>query len=388
MRTLALCVLTAGSPARAQTPTPHNTPGTNASNPASEPRDSSAEPTLRQKIGQMIMVGFRGTSLAEDATVMHDIHHRHLGGVVLYNRDVPTDEPVRNIEDATQLRALIAQLQRAAPGPPLLVAVDQEGGRVRRLGARFGFAARSTAAHFGRINDPARTETFALETARTLINLGINLNFAPVVDLDDPHSPVISKHGRSYGSDPDQVVQHARAFIRGHRTHGVLTALKHFPGHGSARDDSHHGLPDITRYWKSVELEPFRRLITGGLADSVMTAHLYHRELDPDHPATLSRQILGVLRHSMHYQGVIISDDLQMQAIRNHYDEARALELAIEAGVDVLMFSNNTIYDDNVAERVMGSIERSIKRGRIDPGRIDESYARINVLKKRLAKSE
>lgn len=352
------------------------------------PPGPASEPTLERKVGQMLLVGFRGTELEPDHWVLRAIERYALGGVVLYSVDVPTGERPRNISDPQQLRRLTARLHAAAGELPLFVAVDQEGGRVRRLGDAFSPASRPSAAQLGAANDEAATRAFSASIGQTLAAAGINMNFAPVVDLNThPDNPAIGAHGRSFGSDPDRVVRHARAFIDGHRSHGVLTVLKHFPGHGSARSDSHRGWVDITGVWSERELDPFRRLVAGGLADAVMTAHVYHRGLDATHPATLSKSVIGLLRRQMGFNGVVVSDDLQMRAIRDAFGDGAAVRLAIEAGVDLLMFSNNSIYDPEVVPRVVAHVVASIRNGGLDPAVVDSAYLRITALKRTLARA-
>lgn len=330
------------------------------------------------------MVGFRGLSLDPHSTIAQDLRQRRVGGVILYRTDVPSGGGPRNIDSPEQVRALVGQLRAHADGP-LLIAVDQEGGRVRRLGARFGLGPEPTPHMLGANNDLRTTRRWASATASTLASLGINLNFAPVVDLNlNPASPAIGAHGRSLGTDPNRVVEHARVIIEAHRQHGVLTSLKHYPGHGSADVDSHAGLPDVTDLWREVELDPFRRLIAKGLADSVMVAHLFHRRLDPAHPATLSAPILERLRRELGYQGVVFSDDLQMVAIRQRYPEEEAIRRALQAGVDVLMFSNNSVYDEHVVERVIGLVKGMIRRGELSPSVVERAYRRVVALKARI----
>ena len=348
--------------------------------------EAAEPPTLEEKVGQMLMVGFRGLRLADDATILRDIRDRNLGGVVLYSFDVPSETPTRNVRDPDQLRRLVAHLRRAAPAAPLLIAVDQEGGSVRRLKSRFGFGPNSTAARFGALDDVERTAAYADRTAAALVDVGINVNFAPVVDLDlNPNNPVIGAHGRSFGKSVEKVVRHALAVVRAHRARRVITTLKHFPGHGSSEVDSHRGLPDITRTWKEAELAPFRRMLQNGACDAVMTAHLYNLALDPDYPATLSRLTIDdVLRRDLGFDGVVFSDDMQMGAISGNYGEARAVELAIEAGVDILVFANNSTYDEHVTERIITTVKSLINRGELDPALIDRAYQRITQLKTRL----
>lgn len=296
------------------------------------------------------MVGFRGLKLERDNPILADIREGRVGGVVLFDYDVPSKSPIRNIESPKQVKALIKDLRRVAPGP-LLVAVDQEGGRVARLKEKFGFPPSVSAKSLGALDDAAATRKAALATAETLAEAGFDLNFAPVVDLDvNPANPVIGGLERSFSADPDIVTRHAAEVVKAHRECGVLTCLKHFPGHGSSRADSHLGFVDLTETWSRKELEPYARLIGAGLCDSVMTAHIFNAALDSDLPATLSAKVItGMLREGLAYGGPVISDDMQMKAISANYGFEDAIRKAIAAGVDILVFANNSVFDPDVA---------------------------------------
>ncbi len=256
---------------------------------ATAPPDTQA--SLEIKIGQMLMVGFRGLEASEDLAIVDEIRRYHLGGVVLFDYDVPSNTPVRNVESAGQVHALISGLQAAA-AIPLLVAVDQEGGSVARLKEAGGFAPTVSARALGEANDVERTREVVGAMAQALSGLGFNLNFAPVVDLDiNPDNPIIGRLNRSFSADPVVAIAQATAYIEAHHEHGVFCTLKHFPGHGSSAADSHYGLVDITNTWSPVEIEPYTALIKAGAADAIMTAHVFHAKLDPQYPATLSKPI-------------------------------------------------------------------------------------------------
>jgi beta-N-acetylhexosaminidase len=220
-----------------------------------------------------------------------------------------------------------------------------------------------------------------------LAELGINLNLAPVVDLNtNPDNPVIGRLERSFSADPAVVTEHALAFIRAHHEHQVLCSLKHFPGHGSSATDSHLGLVDVTSTWSSAELEPYARIIEAGEADTIMTAHVFNATLDPTYPATLSRPtITGILRDRLHYGGVVLCDDLQMGAIREQYGYETAVEAVIAAGVDILVIANNTVYEEGITARTVAIIKQLMEDGKVSEARIDESHGRIQRLKSRLA---
>ena len=292
--------------------------------------------------------------------------------------------PVRNIQSPGQVRALAASLQRIAP-TPVGIAIDQEGGRVNRLKAAYGFPESISHEELGRINDPEQTFAQAEKTARTLADLGINLNLAPVVDLDaGPDNPIIKGKKRSFSADPEVVARHATEFCRAHHQHGVMTCAKHFPGHGSARGDTHLGLVSVTDFWTEKELIPFQRLIEAGECDAIMTAHVFNARLDSERPATLSRAVVqGILRERLGFDGVVLSDDMEMKAIASHYGLKQAVQYGIEAGLDVLCFGNNMNFDPNIGERAAGLIEQLVAAGKISEARIDQSFQRIQKLKQR-----
>jgi len=341
--------------------------------------------SLDVKIGQMLMVGFRGLKVSDDHPIVQDIRNRYLGSVVLFDYDVPTQTPVRNIESPAQVKALVEALQ-AVSSTPLLVAIDQEGGKIRRLKEKFGFPPTVSHQYLGTMNDLALTCEHATAIAETLAQLGINLNLAPVVDLNtNPDNPIIGQLERSFSADPDIVTNHALEFIRVHHEQRVLCTLKHFPGHGSSADDSHLGLVDVTNTWSPTELEPYANIIKAGEADAIMTAHVFNANLDPEYPATLSKPtITGILREELNYDGVVISDDMQMGAIANHYGFETAIQATIEAGVDIIAIANNSVYEEDIAARTVALIKQWIQDGKIGEARINESYQRIQWLKGKL----
>ncbi|MFD1505877.1 glycoside hydrolase family 3 protein [Georgenia yuyongxinii] len=333
----------------------------------------------------MLLLGFRGTTLEPTNPVVADLE-RHLGGVVLFSRDVPSGSATRNITSPAQVAALTATLQAQAD-PPLLVTTDQEGGQVARLGPEHGFPATRSAAQLGAMGDPAATRAAAAEMARTLRVAGVNLNLAPVVDVNvNPTNPIIGALGRSFSAHPDVVAEEAAAFVRGHHDEGVLTTLKHFPGHGSSRADTHAGFVDVTDTWSEAELVPYRSLIGQGLADAVMVAHVFNATLDADHPASLSAAtITGLLREDLGFDGVVMSDDLQMGAITQQWSFDEAIHLAVQAGTDLLTFSNNLeAFEPDLGARAHATLLDLVRRGEIDEARIAASYERIQLLKARL----
>ena len=343
------------------------------------------DPDLDVKIGQMLKVGFRGLHLEDNDHIQRDIQDYHLGAVVLFDYDVPNRQPIRNVESPDQLRKLIHDLKELAH-LPLLITIDQEGGRVARLKPESGFPTSVSAKYLGNIDNADTTYYYSELTAKTLKDLGINVNLAPVADVNlNPDNPIIGGIERSFSNDPDIVTRHARTFIKAHNRQGILTTLKHFPGHGSSKDDSHLGMVDVTNLWSDSELIPYRRLIQSGDVDFIMTAHIFNENWDDTYPATLSKSVMtGLLREELGFEGVIFSDDMQMDAVRSYYGLETAIEQTIKAGVDILGFANNSVYDPEIIPQAHQIIKQLIEDGRITEKRIDESYRRIQEMKKRL----
>ncbi len=343
----------------------------------------AVEPTLEEKIAQMLVVGFRGTALDGTEPIARDLRDLGVGGVVLFDRDVLLQSYGRNVTSPEQLTALTASIRSLARTAPF-IAVDQEGGNVARLKPSCGFPATVTARSLGQLNDLGVTRTHATSIAATLWENGLSVNFAPVVDLDvNPDSPAIGRYGRSFSPDPVLVVAHAREFVLAADRLPIVTALKHFPGHGSARDDSHEGFVDVSDTWSEAELAPFQAFVDAGTARMVMTAHIFNRNLDPVDPATLSRAtITGLLRERMGFAGVVVSDDMQMGAITTRYGFETAVRKTIEAGVDVVLVANNIAYDPDVAPRTIELVAGWVREGSLDAARIDASYQRILRLKR------
>ncbi|HHO48188.1 MAG TPA: glycoside hydrolase family 3 protein [Desulfobacteraceae bacterium] len=339
----------------------------------------------RFDIGQMFLVGFDGTEADRDHPIAEAISRNRLGGVILFDRNV--DGTRQNIVSPEQLARLTAGLQGYAE-IPLLIATDQEGGRVCRLKEEDGFPPTVSARQLGDADERGETYRRAGVIASTLAQCGINLNLAPVVDLDlNPENPIIGRYGRSFGREVERVIALAAAFIRAHHDRGVACCLKHFPGHGSAAADSHLGFVDVTGQWGEVELEPFAGLFAAGLADAVMTAHVVNRRLDNrGFPATLSEPVIsGLLRGRLGFDGVVVSDDLQMKAISSGWGFEEAVQQAVLAGVDLLLVGNNLIREPDAVTRGIKAVERLVDKNGIGGERVAAALRRIAVLKKKIA---
>lgn len=357
-----------------------------APSPKNTNQEVSAEVPLATMIGQMLLVGTRGKTIEEvSPAFQQQIKAGKIGGIILFDYDVVKKKADRNIQSPEQVKKLIAELKKLAP-TPLFMAVDQEGGRVNRLKPKYGFPPSVSAQYLGDLDNADSTRYYADRTATTLQELGFNLNFAPAVDVNyNTESPAIGKIERSFSADPDQVIKQARIFIEQQAAKGILSTLKHFPGHGSAQADSHYGVTDITDYWQESELLPFEKL--GQLEEpvAIMTAHVVNKNLDPTFPATLSKKIItDILRKQLGFQGIIFSDDMQMKAVNDTYGFEAILKNAINAGVDVLVFGNNLVYDEQIPTKAIATITKLVEEGTISKDRIIQSYERILQTKQKI----
>ena len=345
---------------------------------------TSTVPSLETMIGQMIMVGVKGMNIEEvSPAFLKQIDQGHVGGIVLFDYDVTTKKAYRNVESPAQVKKLISDLQKHAP-IPLLMAVDQEGGKVNRLKAKYGFPNSVTAKYLGTLDDLDSTKYYAVQNAQTLKSLGFNVNFAPVVDIDlNPENPVIGKYERSYSDKSALVIKHATAWIKEQDAQGILSTLKHFPGHGSSDADSHEGITDVTKYWQEEELAPFKAISALDYQIAIMTAHVKNDQLDAIYPATLSKKVIHkILREDWQFDGLVFSDDLQMKAVNTIFDFETILQKSIEAGVDVLVFGNNIEYEEAIPAKAVKAIVEMVEEGLISRERIELSYGRIISVKK------
>jgi len=329
--------------------------------------------TLREKIGQMIWASFTGTRLND--TIKVDLHQRNLGGVILYAGNIVNPNQIKLLNDTIKLFSKT----------PSFIAVDQEGGRVARLNSTNGFSDSYTAYKLGTIfNSEDSTRKEARTMASWLKQCGFNVNLAPVADVNvNPNSPAIGKLERSFSQNPQTVFQHCAWFIDEFNKKNILTCLKHFPGHGSALQDSHLGFTDITNTWSNSELVPYQSLISQGYKDLVMIGHLYNAHLDSVYPASLSKNVTtDILRSQLGFNGVTITDDMaNMMAITLNYSFEDAVEYAVNAGNDILLYNSVLRNGSSIVENLIDIIESKVSQGKIPLSRIEESYNRIIQLK-------
>lgn len=338
---------------------------------------SANEVSLDKKISKLIVLGFDKTSLQKDDKIALMVK-QGLGGVILFDKNLRTKQDFKNILSPKQLKKLTSDLQNLSK-QKLLICIDEEGGRVARLREKRGFKEFKSPKEVSKLGLKNAQKTYS-EMAKMLSELGINSNLSPSVDLIYDYNPVIAGLSRSFSKNPSEVAEYAKEFIDAHRTYGILTAIKHFPGHGSSKADSHNGFTDLTNTWQEKELIPFKTLIDTNEVDMVMTAHVFNKNLDKNYPATLSYNIItNLLRKKLSYKGVIISDDMQMGAIRENYSLKEAVTLSLNAGVDLLIFSNQ-FGDEITLDDIVSIIKQQIKDKKIKQSTIEDSYKRVCTL--------
>jgi len=330
-------------------------------------------------IGEMLMLGFAGASAeAESAqSLAEHVAKGRVGGVCFLGYNARSKA---GVESLTRL------FSRAGRAAPPLIAIDQEGGAVQRLGAKLGYDAVPTALSVAAHRSTSEAQSLYAEMAGVLRGAGFNLNLAPVVDLGfEPRNPIVAHYGRAFGKDGASVAAYAGAFVAGHREQRVLTALKHFPGHGSTLTDSHESPVNISATWREDEFTPYRKLAAAGLVDIVMSGHLAHERLTGGLPASLSHEAIdGVLRGQIGFDGVAMTDDLDMAAIRSRYPLMKAIVLAVAAGNDIVLLSNSAEPDPDLPVAAIGAIKEAVASGAIAPARIEQSARRIAALKARV----
>jgi beta-N-acetylhexosaminidase len=324
---------------------------------------------LRRRIGQLLIAGFDGPSLSVEIKSL--AREFGLGGVILF---------ARNITEPEQVAELSFEAARLVPDLPVWVSIDQEGGRVARLKAPF--TEWPPLATIGRSGDPDLAGRFARALASELKAVGVSLDYAPVLDiLTNPNNPVIGD--RALSDEPDVVAQLGAAIIHALQDSGIAACGKHFPGHGDTGTDSHLELPLIEHpieRLRAVELVPFRAAIDAGVA-SIMTAHVFLPALDEQRPATLSKRIVsGILREGLKFEGLILSDDLEMKAIAAQYAVPAAAVLAVEAGCDGVLVCSG---DHDTQAAVLEALIHAVEDQEVRLTRIDDAFARHRRAKER-----
>jgi beta-N-acetylhexosaminidase len=344
-----------------------------------ETRDLEAQ-NLKRMVGQMLMVGFTGANAKSPGflKVIDDLEHGNVGGVLfLYH----------NIVSKSELETMVRMVKQCACETMPLIAIDEEGGAVERIGGRFRLPSIPSAARIGKASDAEARRQYA-SLAKKVADFGFNINFAPVVDVNkNPRNPVIGVHGRSFSADPAVVARYASIFIAEHHAVGVLTSLKHFPGHGSSTTDTHRQLTDVSRSWSPDELNPYRHLIEAGLVDTIMVGHLANNlrwgGIATQQGATAISQLL---RSELKFDGVVVSDGLTMPAVaRANRSLGQIAKSSIKAGVDLLLLGPPAdLRIQNSAIYVNAAVVEGVQSGEIAPNTIKQAWGRVMSLKAKL----
>ena len=325
--------------------------------------------TLERRCARLFMVGFPGPVLDDGVKALID---GGIFGAILFKRNVGTPPELSQLTRALKAHA----------GRPFALAVDQEGGRVARLrGAPF--TALPPMRELGASKDEALLERAGRLLAREVRAVGFDWDFAPVLDVDtNPKNPVIGD--RSFSRDAQEVARFGVALARGMEAEGVASCAKHFPGHGDTAKDSHVDLPTLPHDLKrlrEVELVPFHAYARAKLS-SVMTAHVIFEALDKGVPATMSKPVLKLLREELGFDGVLVSDDVEMKAIAEHYKIEEAVVQGTTAGVDLFL----VCHQAEVQRRAIGALVKAVKDGRVSEARLDEAHRRLAVFEQRFVK--
>ena len=327
--------------------------------------------SLNDKVGQMIMIKLLGQTLNSDEQI--DIAQYHVGGVIAFGDALYSVGPVKQ---------LVHDMQAASPTIPLWVGTDEEGGVVTRL-TKVIVGSRPGEQDIGNSGDPAQAKAAGVQSAADFKSLGFNFNFAPVLDINEPGIFNTQLNGREYSSDPQTIAAFANAYLQGFQSDGTLVAgIKHFPGLGGSPFDPHTALPIINKTQAELEgheLIPYRSLLTLGNVKAVMVTHEYLPKIDNEYPASLSAKITtGILRDKMGFDGVIVTDSLDMEALSRVYPVDQSALLAAEAGADVLMMP---YYPTTDVKPSIDAIINAVQSGKITMEHIDASVRRILTLK-------
>ena len=334
------------------------------------PRDE-----LAAAVAELLLVGFYGANARSLSArlLARQVRRGQVGGVFFVAQNIGTN---------AELTGLL-RLFRTGPTGPLL-AIDHEGGVVQRLTEAHGASRLPAARKVAMSMSPTEARQIYAQAAQELASLGFNVNLGPVLDVDDPENLAIGKPKRSYGTDPERIAAYAEAFAGGFASAGVLCAAKHFPGHGRSVDDSHYGVADISARWTEAEMEPFAQLFASPHSPAmVMVGHLRLDQVAPDgRPATVSPPIVtGLLRKKFGYEGVVMTDDIDMDAVSSFMRRKEAFVQAIAAGNDLIMIKNLFGYDPLMPQRAVRWVRKAIARGILTEAQIMEAAARVRAIR-------
>ncbi|EAH8299530.1 glycoside hydrolase family 3 N-terminal domain-containing protein [Campylobacter fetus] len=330
---------------------------------------SNDEAELKKMIGQMIMIGFSHSSANDSWTdqLVLDAGFGRIGGVMLLARNISTKD---------ELIKLTKKLSSSKSKHKLLIAIDEEGGKVSRFINKDGFKHFPSAYEVGSKMNLNKAGIIYKDMADQLKNLGINMNFAPVVDVYNPNSSIIGQKNRAFSKNPDEVIAYSSEFIKSFDKANIKTVLKHFPGHGNAIKDTHKEKTVVDNY-DFDELKPYFELIKRGQASFIMVAHVYIPNLDDKNPAVLSKHIVSdILKNRFKFKGAVVSDDLLMKGLGELSIEQKVVR-AINAGVDIVLVSEYFLNNSNSIKIINDAILNAVNSGKISKERIKDAYTRI-----------
>ena len=331
--------------------------------------------TLKEKIGQMVMVGLEGYTVDDKAQVFIDDYK--VGGFILFGKNIKNTEQLLDLTNELKLKNKNNSI-------PLFLSIDEEGGRISRLPSELKKMPSNRIV--GSKDDPNLSYKIGITIAKQISSLGFNMNFAPVMDIDsNPANPVIGD--RSFGPDEKIVSELGTQTMKGMMSKDIVPVVKHFPGHGDTLEDSHLGLPTVKKSLQQLlefEIVPFEKAVNSG-ADAVMVAHILYEKIDAEYPSTLSKNIIdGILRKRLRFDGLVITDDMTMGAITKNFDIARAAILSINAGSDIVLVCHG--YDNGA--KVLNAVKQAVEKGEISEERINQSMYRILKIKNKYKLSD
>ena len=333
---------------------------------------------LAQAIAEILILGFYGSNSSSPSAQLlaRQMRYGQVKGVFFVGQNIGSLKELRNLSHLFNINKKTC-----------LVAIDHEGGIIQRLTDKHGMSTLPTAREIaGSQQNLSQVRKLYYQAGVELKRHGFNVNLGPVLDVDDPLNLAIGRHARSFGTDSKSITKYASAFIEGFTSAGVLCTLKHFPGHGRSIGDSHREPADISTTWSLDELEPFRSLIQTGQAPMIMCGHLRLGSFEPSgKPATFSRNIItNLLRKDLGFDGVVITDDLDMGAITCTHNRKQAIIEAIAAGNDLLMIKNLYAYDPLLPKRALKWIRQAVKKGQLQEQQVLTAAERVRKLKKEL----
>ena len=345
--------------------------------------DQQSDQLLQNKIDQLFIVGFRGTNFETAPEAQKILSETNVGGVILFDYDTPTKVYDRNIKTKSQTTALIKDLQSNAK-TLLFISIDEEGGKVSRLKKVPGFVTTLSAEKLSLKSD-TQVQSLAKGLSKILSGYGFNMDFAPVLDVNvNKKSPSIGAVGRSFSHLQSVVARKAIAFSKGLEQSSIIPVGKHYPGHGSAIGDTHKGFVDITKTFKQYELVTFKKACESGIP-AIMVGHLYDANVDALYPATLSKAHIDRLKNDLGCTSqLIITDDIDMKALTDQYSRHDVLVNALNAGIDIVIASNNiSTYNPNQFFVDRKIVFDAVKAGEISETRIVEAYTKVTQLKQK-----